>query len=478
MRNLWPKNLSFRDLSPTGQRRLFGFGMAGVAVVTAYWMFFSDGMPILIGPTARASEIATGRELFEREWAANDPEAHGDGLGPVFNATSCAACHFQGGLGGGGGVEHNATGFEVLPRPGDHEFRTGTVHGSATDPAYKESDARLRQLFPVVKGRTFRRANGDPHCEYTATVTIPDFDPLHTQSVQPTALFGAGWLDLISDRAILRNARNRGIGNTVRELKLEFDAIPVGRVRHVAGGVGKFGWKGQFSGLREFVAAACANELGLGTPDAEQARPLSAPDLTAEPDLDRKQFRALVAFVKTLPKPVEADGGDEAARGKELFREVGCAVCHVPNMGGVKGVYSDFLLYTLDDPPAPGGGGGGDDDYGVRQAPPQLNLPGRPEDEPKPGEWKTPPLWGVADSAPYLHDGKAPTLHAAILAHKGDAKAVTARFQALPAHDKAALLAFLGTLKAPPDAHPLRNPAVTRLVKDEPAGKKRPRKAG
>ena len=91
----------------------------------------------------------------------------------------------------------------------------------------------------------------------------------------------------------------------VSELRGEFAAVPVGRVRHVRGGVGKFGWKGQFANLDEFVAAACANELGLGTPMTEQAKPLAAPGSSGGPDLDKKQFRALVAFVKTLPKPVE-----------------------------------------------------------------------------------------------------------------------------------------------------------------------------
>jgi len=39
----------------------------------------------------------------------NDPLSHGgDGLGPMFNATSCAACHNQGGVGGSGSLEHNA----------------------------------------------------------------------------------------------------------------------------------------------------------------------------------------------------------------------------------------------------------------------------------------------------------------------------------------------------------------------------------
>jgi CxxC motif-containing protein (DUF1111 family) len=443
-----------KGLSPTGQRRAFGFGVVAVGVVLGYYYLFSDGLPIIFGPTARASEIAAGRELFEHEWLPNDPLAHGDGLGPVFNARSCASCHFQGGLGGGGGREHNANSFEVFPRPGDPNFITGTIHNFSVDQAQQESTKQLRAMYPVIRGRTIPPNPGS--C--SGPTVIPDFDPVHTQTVQATALFGAGWVDLISDRAILRNARNRGMREAVNELRGEFAQVPVGRVRHVRGGVGKFGWKSQFATLEEFVAAACANELGLGTPSTEQARPLTAPGQSGGPDLDRKQFRSLVAFVKTLPKPVETG---EAPHGKELFSSIGCAICHVPNMGGVKGVYSDFLLYSLEDPFPKGGGGGGD----YREPPPQLQLPARPEEDPKPSEWKTPPLWGVADSAPYMHDGSAATLRDAILAHRGDAKNVTKKFLALNSFDQAALLSFLGTLRAPPDALPLSNPNVTRLAR-------------
>ena len=56
----------------------------------------------------------------------------------------------------------------------------------------------------------------------------------------------------------------------------------------------------------------------------------------------------------------------------------------------------------------------------------------------KPNEWKTPALWGVADSAPYMHDGSAPTLRDAILKHGGDAKSVREKFKALHAEDQAA----------------------------------------
>ncbi len=447
-------------LSPTGQRRLCGLGLFGIAAVAIYWNFFTDGLPIMWGPTARAAEVAAGRELFEHQWEPNDPLAHGDGLGPVYNARSCGACHFQGGLGGGGGREQNAVSFEVLPRPGDPNFRTGNLHHFSITPAFKESNDSLRAMFPIVKGSTTQ--SGDPHCRYT--VTIPDFDPLHTQTVQTTALFGAGWVDLISDRAILRNARSRGLRSVVRELSLDFDNIPVGRVRHVPGGVGKFGWKGQFASLSEFVAAACANELGLGTPTTEQAKPLSAPDHTSPPDLDKAQFRALVAFVKTLPKPVEvvpdqAAAQADAAHGKALFGTIGCAVCHIPDMGGVKGIYTDFLLYTLSEPPPTGGSG----EYGPGP-PSQLELPSRPDSEPRPDEWKTAALWGVADSAPYLHDGSAATLHDAILRHRGDARIVGDKYKALTPADQLAVIAFLNTLKAPPDAPKVNSPAGTRLA--------------
>ncbi|QDU21156.1 di-heme oxidoredictase family protein [Urbifossiella limnaea] len=444
-------------LSPSGQRKVFGLGMVVTAVAVGYWTFFSDGLPIWRGPSASASEIAAGRELFEREWSANDPMARGDGLGPVFNARSCAACHFQGGLGGGGANEHNALGFEVLPRPGDHTFRSGTIHNFSTNPAVRETIGRLSQIHPTVTGST--TVTGTPDCQ--RTITVPDFNPVRTQPVQATALFGAGWIDLISDRAILRNARNRGVQNAVRELSLQFDDIPVGKVRHVAGGVGKFGWRGQFHTLSEFVSVACANELGLGTPDNPQAQPFTSHSPASEPDLDRTQVRQLVAFVKTLPRPIEADGGAHAARGRQLFGEIGCAACHVPDLGGVTGVYSDFLLYVMEDPVPSGGRGGSAYD----PAPPELNLPGRPGSETEPNEWKTPPLWGVADSAPYWHDGTAPSLKDAVLKHRGNGKAVSERFKKLPAADQESVLAFLGTLKAPPDAQPLRNSAVTRLAR-------------
>lgn len=445
-------------LSLQAQRRVFGFSILAVVLAVGYWQFLSNGLPVWWGPSATAAEKEAGRELFEHEWAANDPKAHGDGLGPVFNAKSCVFCHFQGGVGGGGEVGHNATHFEVLPLPGRNEYLTGVVHDFAVTSNDKESIKLLQLQHPVMKFAPPPPPPPPPpgHCGYSLSGSPPQkppFDPVRTHDVQTTALFGIGWLDRISEKAIRANHRDRSAGIMLREMKMEFDHVPVGRIPVTADGrVGRFGWKGNFASLEEFVAAACANELGLGTPYSVQAKPftrLDAPDVA--PDLDKKQFRNLVAFVDTLPKPVEV-ATDASLHGKQLFGEIGCAKCHVPDIGGVRGIYTDFLLYSLEEPNAKGSF----DRYGPE--PPEESA--RPSHVPEPQQWKTPALWGVADSAPYLHDGGAPTLAAAIAAHRGDAKAVLAAYQKLSASDQSAVVKFLESLKAPPNAIPVPTKAT------------------
>jgi CxxC motif-containing protein (DUF1111 family) len=237
-----------------------------------------------------------------------------------------------------------------------------------------------------------------------------------------------------------------------KELRDQQRGAIVGRPRVLPDGrIGKFGWKAQFATLEEFVAAACANEIGLGNPLAKQANPLTRSDAPkAKLDLDAGQFLALVSYVDTLPRPHEVPptGSDEqklAGRGKALFGRIGCADCHSPDLGGVKGVYSDLLLHRLDDRSLGGMGYGNPRD--TRPVP-------LPENHPDTDEWRTPPLWGVADSAPYFHDGGSPTLEAAILRHLGDAFDVTEEYRSLSPRDQSAVLHFLMTLKAPPMSKP------------------------
>ena len=63
-----------------------------------------------------------------------------------------------------------------------------------------------------------------------------------------------------------------------------------------------------------------------------------------------------------------------------------------------------------------------------------------------PTEFRTTPLWGVAQSGPYLHDGRADTIEKAIGLHEGEATAARDRFLALPRGERDALLAFLAAL--------------------------------
>jgi CxxC motif-containing protein (DUF1111 family) len=64
-------------------------------------------------------------------------------------------------------------------------------------------------------------------------------------------------------------------------------------------------------------------------------------------------------------------------------------------------------------------------------------------------EWRTPPLWGVADTAPYLHDGRAATLDEAILWHGGEASESKECYVSLSASEQELVVAFLSSLRAP-----------------------------
>ena len=93
-----------------------------------------------------------------------------------------------------------------------------------------------------------------------------------------------------------------------------------------------------------------------------------------------------------------------------------------------------------------GGGGGGF--YGEEPSEPSVE-PDFDGGSTSPSEWRTPPLWGVADSAPYLHDGRAATLAEAIKLHAGQASSSANRYASLSDVQQEELIAFLNTLRAP-----------------------------
>lgn len=382
-------------------------------------------------------QLAQGRALFEHKWTENDSLAGGgDGLGPVFNATSCVECHLQGGVGGAGPNKFNVKTFEILPTKKEPLPMSGIVHASATRPELVESGSTVRRHNPVVKNGM--KITGG------CRVDIVDFDPIHYDTSNTPALFGAGDVDQISGLAIRSNSLKRSLRTTAKEFELKFHSTPIGRIRVLPDGrIGKFGWKAQFATLKEFVAAACAGELGLSNPLKKQhVAQEYREDQDAKLDMTRQQFTALVSFVENIPAPrreLPTDAADLSVvkRGEVVFASVGCADCHVPNLDGVQGVYSDFSLHSLTD----------NLNGGYTK---ETDVP-LPKDHPALDEWKTPPLWGVADSAPYFHDGGSPDLESAIERHNGAGKHVRNRYRELPQMDRAAVIAFLKTLRAPSD---------------------------
>jgi CxxC motif-containing protein (DUF1111 family) len=418
-------------MKPTYRIVYLVIGLAALVPAGVKGLFWQRNPTVPVDPVmAQAGEV-----LFRHDWQPNDPLcAGGDGLGPVFNARSCVECHNQGGVGGGGDLQHNVTAFVVRsPSNKGAPTREGVVHSRGLGRL-----ETLQDVHPDLPPKSCPKLE-----EVNA---LRQFNNgVHLSQRNTPALFGAKLIDEIPERVILANARAQQLRwGTSRGANSE--EVPVGRPNRLANGrIGRFGWKAQVANLSDFVRAACANELGLSNPSQAQPVPIY-PGVYAAPtqlDLTDRQCDEITSFCASLPRPVERLPQDvtpvQAARGKQLFHKIGCAECHTPKLGSVDGLYSDLLLHRMGQDLVGGGS------YGE----PPMPMPDRSDEGPKSDEWRTPPLWGVADSPPYLHDGRAATLQQAILMHGGQAKRAADRFEALRPDGQAQLIAFLRTLRAP-----------------------------
>ncbi len=411
--------------------------------------------PPVQAPPARLDEKRLGEMLFAKEWMPDDPRSHGgDGLGPVYNDTSCVACHGLGAPGGAGPESKNVVLMTANPgcgagnlieqvSPGFIGSRTAVLHHHGTDPEFaswrrqfaspdknqpsKSAADPIQAQIRAINQRTSPENRMRERSRGSATIkgVTVSFSERNTP-----ALFGSAQIDKVPTEVLLALAANQP--ERVR-----------GRVSRTRDGkVGRFGWKAQTASLDEFVRAACANELGLEVAGHPQpASPLAPKEKAKGLDLDESECNALVAYVRSLPAPVVIDpfgpqGTVEMRDGRRLFDDVGCATCHVAALGDVHGIYSDLLLHNM----------------GQRMSDSASSYGESPSDSPGVAtarEWRTPPLWGYRDSGPYMHDGRASDLEEAVALHDGQGRTAAHRFFELSPNERSQVEAFLKSLVAP-----------------------------
>lgn len=191
------------------------------------------------------------------------------GLGPLFNANSCVACHSQPTSGGTSTQEEHFA------------LRVARIH-SVT--------GRLEVLDDANSPIAHRHSIREMGIQNAPRAGIPR-DANVTSMRMPPALYDSARLDQIPDEAILANAVSKGDGihgrpNRVTALN--------GEQR-----IGRYGWKADIASIDEMVGSAYANELGITNPFATATR--SGPGNRLEDD--GSLIHAVVAYLRSLRQP-------------------------------------------------------------------------------------------------------------------------------------------------------------------------------
>jgi hypothetical protein len=411
------------------------------------------------------SELAdAGELLFEHEYAFADGLGGGDATAPAGPFR-----RVHGGLFGGP---------ETVSCPSCHWIGGPNGAGAETDVAFLHGDGE-------------RTASADER-NAPALLGLGVVQALAQEMTR----------DLQAQRArLVRDAARAGAD---RDARLSANGVDFGVLRATASGkvdaagvagvdadlvVKPFGWKGTLATFAEFAAEALQVHVGMQT-DVLLAS--AAPDLVGagrdpgDPDGDGRrdelgrgpfaaltahlalvetpivepliQDRQLPAAAQALLPPTTTSFADDFQRGRRQFHQLGCAGCHVPMM-----VLKDPTLVVDGLPPI---------DLARDMRQPGLrydaSLDGYPvwlfsdlkRHDMGPAnaarhvqrgvareQYLTPRLWGVADSAPYLHDGRAPSFDYAIAGHDGEGAAARAAFLALPPERRGPLRVYLMSLR-------------------------------
>ena len=348
--------------------------------------------------------FARGDAEFSRPFSVRE------GLGPIFNDLSCAACHSGDGRG----------------RPENVLTRIGTP-----------ADGFLASLGgPQIQSRAIPGAS-------------PEVVPVGvTLSLRlPPPVFGVGLIEAVPEAALLALADSADTNRDGISGRPNW-VVPAAYVPGLSGArrIGRFGRKGQTATLLEQTVDAYHQDMGITTEQHPNDNlhpndPASASDRANDPEIPSATVAAVVAYLRMLAPPAPGPETPDAVRGRALFTQAGCSACHVPTLtsgdapipalrGRTVTLYSDLLLH----------------DMGPRLA------DARPDGSATGTEWKTPPLWGLRlmtrflnGQAFLLHDGRARSIAEAIDWHGGEADRARTHWLGLSPADQRALLAFVGS---------------------------------
>jgi CxxC motif-containing protein (DUF1111 family) len=402
-----------------------------------------------------------GNSFFNQNWVTAPASTTArDGLGPFFNARSCASCHFKDGRGRAPEFAGEMpTGFllrlslpgsdfygEPLPEPNyGGQLQDQAIMGFAVEGGVNIIYEEIPFTFPDGATVTLRQpgykltdlAYGELHPEMLTSPRVAN------------QMIGMGLLEAVPEETILALADpndQNGDGITGRP-NYVWDAY------NSQTAIGRFGWKANQPTVLQQVAGAFLGDIGITTPlftlenclevVADCAAAVNAGSPEGAPEIEPDDFLKVVLYSSSLAVPARRDWDEPPVlQGKMIFSQIGCAGCHTPRLEtGIHPTipalsqqtirpYTDLLLHDM-------GEGLAD---------------GRPDFQATGSEWRTPPLWGIGlietvnGHTNFLHDGRARNLTEAILWHGGEAEQVRENFVNLSPEAREALLCFLNSL--------------------------------
>jgi CxxC motif-containing protein (DUF1111 family) len=398
-----------------------------------------------------------------------------DGLGPRMNLTSCGGCHAAPATGG--------SSPKVNPQ---FAFVNGADHGNNVLPSFISKDGPTREAR-FKKTDPGNAIDGGVHNLFTISgmkgaegcvLQQPDFaTELARKNVIfriPTPVFGTGLIEQIPDKAIVDNLTDavKQPEKTRMHIGGRVNVVVSGNTRTEQarrqglpnrngndGTIARFGWKAQNKSLLIFAGEAYNVEMGISNELFQTEREenptcqfLATPNDFTDPtkvgtfDL-LSDIEKFASFMRLLapPQPSASEPGGAASitNGKNIFKQVGCELCHtetlktgnaaIPQLSNqTVHLYSDLALHQM----------GPNLDDGISQG------------QAGPNEFRTAPLWGLGQRLFFLHDGRTSDLKVALQEHRGgngpklasEANEVVKQFEKLSEKNKQDLLNFLRSL--------------------------------